>query len=179
MIILKDQAWLRIGKLVAAQGLQGEIRIHSLSDFPERFTEPGKRWIQNNQQQDPQEFNLLRGRKLPGKELFIVRFKEISNRKEAEILIGAYLLVQERDRPKLASNEFHLLDLVGLEVKLKKDGPVIGTVTNLTTAGNDLLEVQLLVGRKVLIPFVHAIVPIVNINEGWLMITPPPGLLEL
>jgi len=64
-------------------------------------------------------------------------------------------------------------------VKLKKDGPVIGTVTNLTTAGNDLLEVQLLVGRKVLIPFVHTIVPIVNINEGWLMITPPPGLLEL
>jgi 16S rRNA processing protein RimM len=34
-------------------------------------------------------------------------------------------------------------------------------------------------GRRVLIPFVEAIVPIVNLQEGWIGLTPPPGLLEL
>jgi 16S rRNA processing protein RimM len=30
-----------------------------------------------------------------------------------------------------------------------------------------------------LIPFVEPIVPVVNLAEGWIGITPPPGLLEL
>jgi 16S rRNA processing protein RimM len=34
-------------------------------------------------------------------------------------------------------------------------------------------------GRRVLIPFVEAIVPQVNLQEGWIGLTPPPGLLEL
>ena len=55
----------------------------------------------------------------------------------------------------------------------------IGKVTNLTNEGNDLLEIELLGGRKVLIPFVKEIVPKVNPNQGWLEINPPPGLLDL
>ena len=47
-------------------------------------------------------------------------------------------------------------------------------------AGNDLLEVELSgSGRPLWIPFVQAIVPRVELTEGWIGITPPPGLLEL
>ena len=35
-----------VGKLVGAQGLRGELRLNPASDFPERFTEPGPRWLQ-------------------------------------------------------------------------------------------------------------------------------------
>ena len=80
---------------------------------------------------------------------------------------------------KLKKGEFHLLDLVGMEARFHQEGPAIGKVTDLSNAGNDLLEIELLEGRKVLIPFVKAIVPEVMLNEGWLKITPPPGLLEL
>ena len=34
-------------------------------------------------------------------------------------------------------------------------------------------------GRRILIPFVEAIVPVVELAEGWIGITPPPGLLDL
>ena len=44
-MIEKDK-WMSIGKIVAPQGLRGDIRIKPSSDFPERFTKPGKRWIQ-------------------------------------------------------------------------------------------------------------------------------------
>ena len=171
--------WLTVGKLVTPQGLRGEVRIKPCSDFPERFTRPGKRWLKKKTDNEPIEIELLSGRQLPGKEIFIVRFAGINNRIEAESVMGSNLLVPTHDRPKLAANEFHLLDLVGLEARLNPKGPLIGKVTNLTSAGNDLLEIELLKGKKVLIPFVTAIVPVVELKEGWILLTPPPGLLEL
>ena len=56
---------------------------------------------------------------------------------------------------------------------------MVGTVSDLISGGNDLLEITRLDGRKLLIPFVDAIVPEVCLEEGWLLLTPPPGLLEL
>ena len=75
---------------------------------------------------------------------------------------GQELLVPAADRPRLAQGEFHLLDLVGLEVRLLASGEVVGTVTDLIHAGNDLLAVAA-GDRQLLIPFVAAIVPEVKL----------------
>ena len=172
---------LVVGKLVAAQGLQGELRLLPLSDFPQRFTKAGRRWLQRRQD-PPRCVELLGGRQLPGKQLYVVRLAGVDSREAAEALVGEQLLVLASDRPKLARGEFHLLDLIGLEVRLLEQGQSIGRVLDLLHAGNDLLEVELNAeagGRVILIPFVKAIVPEVQIQAGWIGITPPPGLLEL
>ena len=174
---------LEVGRIVAAQGLRGELRVNPLSDFPERFTRPGPRWLRHRQGA-VQQTELLSGRQLPGKSLFVVRLRGIDDRAAAEALVGQELLVQASDRPRLAPGEFHLLDLLGLEVRLLEGadgaGRCIGRVRDLIHAGNDLLEVELSDGgRQLLIPFVEAIVPRVELREGWIGITPPPGLLEL
>ena len=176
--MIDSDNWLIVGKVVAAHGLLGEVRINPSSEFAERFTKPGKRWLQTEINQI-REINLISGRQMPGKNLFVVRFEGIKNRKQAELLIGNNLLVPSSDRPTLAANEFHLLDLLGLEARLDPEGPAIGHVTNLSNAGNDLLQVKLIEGKDVLVPFVFEIVPEVKIQEGWLLITPPPGLLDL
>ena len=173
-----EENWLRIGKIVSAQGLEGKVRINPSSDFPERFTDPGPRWLQKTLE-EPKRINLRSGKKIPGKSIYIISLEGITDRAAAESIIGEHLLVPSNDRPKLKNNEFHLLDLIGLEVRLIPEGPAIGKVKNLTTAGNDLLEIQLLEGQKVLIPFVKEIVPEIKIKEGWLKLTPPPGLLNL
>ncbi len=170
--------WLSVGKIVAPQGLKGELRVYPTTDFPERFTKPGKRWLQNKFE-CPREYELIGGRKLPGKLIFIIRLKGINDRDNAQELIGQKLLVPKSSRPKLAKGEFHLLDLIGLEVKINPNEPALGKVINLKTAGNDLLEIKLEIGRTVLIPFVTEIVPEVHLKERWIRITPPPGLLEL
>jgi 16S rRNA processing protein RimM len=172
-----------VGRIVAAQGLQGELRVLPLSDFPQRFTRPGRRWLRQRQQ-PTRPVQLLSGRQLPGRELFVVRLEAIDNRDAAEALAGSELLVEAADRPRLAPGEFHLLDLVGLEVRLLDPaaaGLPVGRIRDLLHAGNDLLEVELEggEGRCLLIPFVEAIVPVVNLAEGWVGLTPPPGLLEL
>ena len=175
----ENDNWLSVGKIVGVQGLQGELRVNPASDFPERFTVPGPRWLRSRQGREPSEIQLQKGRQLPGKSLFVVRFEGVDNRNAAEALVGQELLVSADDRPELAEWEFHLLDLVGLEARLTADGPAVGTVSDLISGGNDLLEITTPDGRKVLIPFVEAIVPEVKLKEGWLLLTPPPGLLEL
>jgi 16S rRNA processing protein RimM len=190
----QNQELLVVGRVVAAQGLRGELRVNPLSDFPERFTRPGRRWLRPAQGRRGEaaaatEVELLSGRQLPGKELFVIRLEGVDDRSSAEALVGQELLVPAADRPKLARGEFHLLDLVGLEVRLLESadpgnaaqpGRCIGTVKDLIHAGNDLLEVELTAGGAPLwIPFVKAIVPEVQLEAGWIGITPPPGLLEL
>ena len=170
--------WLPVGKVVAVQGLKGELRINPASEFPERFTEPGTRWLKARGKA-PKEIQLKSGRQLPGKSLFVVRFAGVESREAAEALVGQTLMVPGDDRPELEEGEFHLLDLVGLEARLSSSGASIGTVSDLISGGNELLEVTTTDGRKLLIPFVKAIVPEVQLKDGWLLLTPPPGLLEL
>ena len=174
----KEYIWLTVGTLVAPQGLQGEIRVKPSSDFPERFTKPGKRWLQNGEE-TPQEVELLSGKAIPGKSIFVVRFEGVKDRNSAERLIGQKMLVSSHSRPELKKNEFHLLDLVGLAVKTTYQQEPIGYVTNLISGGNELLEIELSIGKKVLVPFVKEIVPEIQLKEKWLLVTPPPGLLEL
>ena len=40
------------------------------------------------------------------------------------------------------------------------------------------MEIELHSGKTVLVLFVEAIVPEVELEEGWLLLTPPPVLLE-
>ena len=170
------EEFLVVGQVVAAQGLKGEVRILPASDFPQRFTEPGSRWLRRRGQAE-QEVRLTSGRQLPGKELFVVRFEGINDRTAAEGLVHQELLVTADDLPELEEGEFHLMDLQGLNVRLQGEGEPIGVVVDLHHGGNDLLEIELKEGgRRCLVPFVEAIVPQVELDEGWLLLTPPKGL---
>jgi 16S rRNA processing protein RimM len=177
--------WLEVGKIVAAQGLNGEVRVYPDSDFPDRFEKPGVRWLLYPGHSEPQSVQLLHGRYLSGKGLYVVRFEGIRDRTQAEQLKGCRLLVPEDDRPALQPGEFHILDLIGLSVFNQLTQTVIGTIVSIIPAGNDLLEVECIQSQEhaksttVLIPFVNAIVPIVDLEQGRVEIVPPPGLLEL
>lgn len=177
--------FMTIGRIVAAQGLRGEVRVYPESDFPERFLEPGPRWLLAPQQETPTPIALLAGRVVPGKGLYVVKLAGIDNRDQAEQLRGYVLLVPADDRLPLDEDEFHVLDLIGLTVFEQTTQVEIGTVTNVFSAGNDLLEVQrppvtttANLNAPLLIPFVKAIVPVVDLAQRRIEITPPPGLLD-
>ena len=179
--MINHNEWLIVGLITSPQGINGKIKVKSLSDFEERFTKPGKRWIQNGNE-TPRELELTNGFKKPGKEAFIITFKGISNRNQAENLKGHKVLVKVDAIPKLSKEEFHLTELVNLKVKILKNNQLhmIGKVINLENEKNNLLVIQLLRNnKKVLIPFVREIVPVVDIKKKFIILTPPAGLLEL
>jgi 16S rRNA processing protein RimM len=203
----KSDNWLEIGKIVAPQGLSGELRVYPVSDFPERFEVPGKRWLLRPGETEPQPMELLTGRYISNKNLYVLKLAGVENCDQAEALRGCTLMVPASDRPQLGEDEYHVLDLIGLEVFMQASGELVGTVVDIIPAGNDLLEVKLHPSfttnkgqitndqgqitndqgqitndkkqKTVLIPFVQAIAPVVDLGSGRIEITPPPGLLEV
>ncbi|MDV3347473.1 ribosome maturation factor RimM [Leptothoe sp. LEGE 181152] len=184
--------WLTIGRIVGAHGLNGEVRVYPDSDFPERFEQPGERWLLKPGAANPEPIKLVKGRFQEGKGLYILKLAGINYRNQAEILRDAQLLIPADDRLPLEPGEFHVGDLMGLAVILQETGEQIGSVIDVYRAGNDLLEVALasdqpeeatkdngqIKARTVLIPFVEAIVPVVDLTQGRVEITPPDGLID-
>ncbi|WP_348231398.1 ribosome maturation factor RimM [Funiculus sociatus] len=134
--------WLEIGTIVAAQGLKGELRVYPDSDFPERFEEPGVRWLLRPGETELQPVELVTGRYIPGKKIYVVQLMGVDDRNQAEALQGCKLLVRASDRPTLEEDEFHVMDLIGLEVINQPTGENLGVVVNAIAAGNTLLEVK-------------------------------------
>ena len=201
--------WLEIGTIVSPQGLRGELRVYPNSDFPERFLEPGIRWLQHPQTGEMEAIELLGGRYLSGKNLYVIALEGVENREQAEELRDHKILVDQSDRPSLEEDEYHVSDLINLEVYHQQTGENIGVIIDVFTAGNDLLEVKLhqqpvvetkpvrdlsQISRKskrkkqktpknkpvtIFIPFVKEIVTVVDISNQRIEITPPEGLLEI
>ncbi|MCU0548751.1 MAG: ribosome maturation factor RimM [Leptolyngbya sp. Prado105] len=178
---MENKGYLEIGKIVAAQGLKGELRVYPNTDFPERFEEPGTRWLLRPNQTEPEAIELISGRYLDGKGLYVIQIQGIGDRNAAEALRDCQILVPESERPELEEGEFHVADLLGLSVYDQASQEFIGTVINVIPSGHDLLEVKKDTpeGKTILIPFVEAIVPIVDLEQRRIEITPPPGLLDL
>ena len=179
--MIKKNEWLIVGLITSCHGINGQVKVKSLSDFEERFLKPGIRWLQK-ENEPPSEIKLTSGYKQPGKETFIIKFAGRNTRNDAELLKNYKILVETNKLPKLKKEEFHLLELVNLKVKILENDElkIIGKVLDLENEKNNLLIIELFKNqKKVLIPFVKEIVPLVDIKNNFLIIDPPKGLLEL
>ncbi len=133
--------WLFIGRITGAHGLNGHVKVFAESDFPERFTTPGERWLQRSNGGKPAPVRLLSGKFVEGKKHYIVKLEGINFRDQAEDLRQARLMVPASDRLAVDPGEFHVADLLGLTVVVHADQSTIGTVTDVFTTGHDMLEV--------------------------------------
>ena len=179
--MINENEWLVIGLITSCHGINGQVKVKSLSDFEERFLKPGIRWLQE-ENEPPSKIELTSGFKQPGKDTFIIKFQGINTRNHAEQIKEFKILVKTNELPKLKKGEFHLLELINLQVKTFENDElkIIGKVINLENEKNNLLVIELLKNKKkVLIPFVKEIVPLVDIKNNFLIINPPNGLLEL
>ena len=179
--MINKNDWLIVGLITSCHGINGQVKVKSLSDFEERFLRPGIRWLQK-ENEPPSEIELTSGFKQPGKATFIIKLQGINTRNHAEQLKKFKILVKTDELPKLNKEEFHLLELINLKVKTLEDDElkIIGKVVNLNNEKNNLLVVELFKNqKKVFIPFVKEIVPLVDIEKNFIIINPPNGLLEL
>ncbi|XP_015958092.1 uncharacterized protein LOC107482195 isoform X2 [Arachis duranensis] len=197
-----ESTFIDIGYISSVHGLHGELRVKPTTDFPQlRFSTPGRRWLRQKvlNAETLREVELEEGREHPALKSWILKFKGIDSVDQAKMLIGATLLVTEEDKPDLEEGEFYTHDLVGMRVFLKESRELVGTVINVFNSGaSDLLQVSLdssfdildksgkprsagteASDQLVLVPFVEAIVPDVDMERREMHITPPKGLLEL
>ena len=179
--MIDKSEWLIVGLITSCYGIKGQVKVKSLSDFEERFLKPGMRWLQK-ENEPPSKIKLISGFRQPGKETFIIKLQGINTRNLAEKLKKYKILVKTNQLPELKREELHLLELINLQVKTLENDElqIIGKVIDLENEKNNLLVLELFNNqKKVLIPFVKEIVPLVDIKNNFLIITPPNGLLEL
>lgn len=192
--------WLEIGKIIAPQGLQGKVKVYPTSNLSELLTQPGLYWLKSNSDGQLKQIEVLSGRLLPGKNIYVLEIAGIQNRNQAEDLRGCELLIREEELVLESEDDFLISDLINLEVYNQLTQESIGVITSVFYAGNDLLEVKLhkqpppdssksvkakSKGKNkqkiatIFIPFVKEIVPVVDLETGRIEITPPQGLIEL
>ena len=82
--MINKYEWLTVGLITSCHGINGQVKVKSLSDFEERFLKPGMRWLQK-ENEPPSKIELISGFKQPGKEIFIVKFQGINTRNHAEL----------------------------------------------------------------------------------------------
>jgi 16S rRNA processing protein RimM len=108
----------------------------------------------------------------------LLRIEGVTDRQGADELRNTMLVVEVADLPELDDDSFYDHQLIGLTVQLA-DGTVVGTVSGVRHDAAELLVVRRPGTHDLLVPFVTAIVPTVDLAAGHVVLTPPEGLLEL
>ena len=178
-INLADQ--LRVARIGKPHGTRGEVTVELFTDSPDtRFVEGNVFTVLSGG--GPSEvFHKLTVEKARwNKTIMLLKFAEFSDRNTAESLRNSELYAAP-EVSDVDDDSWYADDLIGLSVHEDDfENPALGEVSGLTTGdAQDLLEIRLTDGREVLLPFVDEIVPEIDEERGAIVITPPPGLLEL
>ena len=170
----------RIGK---PHGIRGEVTVQLHTDDPAGRFAVGTVLPTKAPQGSgvPRELTVRSSRDHNG--VGLLGFEEIPDRTGAEGLRGTRLLTpvggEELLEPDQGGDAWYEEQLVGLAVVLR-DGSPVGRVAGLDIGpGQDRLRVTVDGGRTAYIPFVSALVPVVDVVGGRVVIDPPAGLLEL
>ncbi|WP_203579660.1 ribosome maturation factor RimM [Microbacterium hibisci] len=169
---------LRVGRLVKAHGLKGAIKLELYTDDPEGRFVPGATFTLQVPESSPWHGKPLTVREFKFMNSHPVAFFEgVDDRSAAEELLRAILWIDEDAQSSPAEDDAWFdHQLVGLDVF--RDGQVVGKVARVDhLPAQDLLIVKVR-DEEVLVPFVKAIVPEVDIAAGRLIVTPPAGLFE-
>ncbi|WP_440710292.1 ribosome maturation factor RimM [Herbiconiux sp. YIM B11900] len=173
-----NKTQLRVGRLTKAHGLKGAMKLELFTDDPERRFVPGAVFTLQVPTSSP-----WHGKTLELAELRMYNghpvgfFKGVPDRSAAEALVKAILWI-DLDEDAVSDEEDAWYDhqLVGL--KVVRDGEQVGTVRLVEhLPAQDLLIVKTPAG-EVMVPFVKAIVPSVDLAAGVVTVTPPAGLFE-
>lgn len=169
---------LRVGRLTKPHGLKGGVKVELFTDSPELRFAPGA-VLHLQVPTDSPWF----GQTLTVRELRwfngspVTFFEEVTDRTAAESIVKAILWIDENAvTSNVEENAWYNHQLVGLEVH--RNGENIGTITEVQHfPAQDLLVVETPT-TSVLVPFVEAIVPTVDLERGFVVVTPPAGLFE-
>lgn len=164
---------LRVCRIGRAQGLKGEVSVQLFTDEPEERFAPGSPLFTKDAED---EYVVESARTF--KNRWYIKLEGVDDRNAAEALNGTILYGEPWE---LEEDEFYPKDIVGLEARLASDGRVLGNVVDMIEGAQWLLKIRLAepVGdeKTALVPFVIELVPDVDLEEGYLTIDPPGGLI--
>ena len=171
---------LRVGRLVKAHGLKGALKLELYTDDPAGRFVPGAEFTLQVPEASPwhgKSITVREHRVMNGSS--VVFFEGVDDRTAAEGLVKAILWIDQDDAEEPEDDAWYDHQLTGLDVI--RDDVVVGRVIRVDhLPAQDLLIVRPATGTgsEIMVPFVSAIVPTVDIAAGRIIVTPPAGLFE-
>jgi 16S rRNA processing protein RimM len=169
---------LVVGRVGRPHGLRGEVTVEVRTDDPERRFAAGTVLATEPAARGP--LTILISHWHSGR--LLVAFAGCDDRTAAEELRDTLLVVDSSELDEPADpDEFHDYQLIGLDAWTVA-GEQVGVVADVLHHGQDLLVIRPARDRadrgQILVPFVAALVPEVDVAAGRLVINPPDGLLD-
>ena len=166
---------LEIGKIVNTHGLKGDVKIVPWTDYPDDFEN-----IKN-------VIVKLRNKELSftiknvkyQKNNIIVKFNEVNDINEAELLKNAVVMASRKELGELPEGVYYVADLIGLNVYDENDN-FIGKIDDVfKTGSNDVYSVARDGKKDLLLPVIDDVVLSVDIKGGRCVVHIMEGLDEL
>jgi 16S rRNA processing protein RimM len=173
-----DPRYVALGRVVAAHGVSGQLRVRYFGDGPEELLRHD-RVVVGRSEADPEaaEFEVVRA--VPGRRGEVrIGLVGVEDREAAERLRGRLLMTGPEALEPLRSGEYYGYQLLGCRVE-GHDGRAIGVVRGIWPIGeNDVLVVEGEGGTEHLIPAVRDLLREVDVEGRRIVVDVIPGLLE-
>lgn len=164
-----------VGRAGRAHGIKGEVSVVVRTDAPELRFADGV--VLTTDLVAPKTLTVSSTRWHQGR--LLVTFVGVADRTGAEAISGALLTIDVADAGDAGEGAFWDHQLIGLTARHVSGGE-IGVVEDVVhLPANELIVIRTAEGRELLVPFVLAMVPTVDVEAGWLSIDPPDGLMDL
>lgn len=166
---------IKIGQIVNAVALRGEVKIYNYSDYKERFEELDTVILEKGRTSKEYKIENVRYQK----NMVIAKFKGVNDRNQAEALKDYDVMITEEDLRELPEDTFYIRDLIGCSVVDLNSETKVGVIKDvLQNTAQDIYQVETSEGKEVLIPAVAQFVKNVKIDEKIVEVTLIPGFLD-
>ena len=167
-----------VGRIVGAHGIKGTLRVHPLTDFPERFLDMEELYIERA----GKPHRILRVANVSahdGKGQFLFTVEGIEDRDAAEFYRGWTVTVAPDERVDLPEGEYWIDSLIGLDVYEADSGAHLGTIEDvMPTGSNDVYRVRTPEGGTKVIPAIADVVREIDVEAGVMRIAMMEGLWD-
>ncbi|MBF0777768.1 ribosome maturation factor RimM [Streptococcus cuniculi] len=166
--------YFKVGTIVNTQGLQGEMRVLSVTDFAEeRFKKGNQLALFDPKNQFVMNVEIASHRKV--KNFDIIKFKGMYHINDIEKYRDYTLKVAEEDLADLDEGEFYYHEIIGLEVY--EGEALLGTIKEILQPGaNDVWVIKRKGKRDLLLPYIPPVVLEVDVAAGRVQVEIPEGL---
>lgn len=168
--------YLNVGKIVNTQGIKGEVRVISQTDFPELRYKKGSVLMLFQDGKKPIPLVIKSHRK--HKNFDIVSFEDHPWINDVEKYRDGILKIEKDQVGELEDNEFYYHEIIGLTV-VNEEGEELGKVKEILSPGaNDVWVVQRIKKKDMLLPYIESVIKTVDLEKGEVVVEIPEGLLD-
>ncbi|MCI9640268.1 ribosome maturation factor RimM [Anaerovoracaceae bacterium 41-7] len=161
---------IKIGRVVNAVALRGEVKVYNYSGYKERYEELTRIIV------DDKEYEIEKVRYQ--QHMVILKLSGINDRNAAESLKTKDVYITEDDLLELPENTFYIRDLIGLAVEDADSGKQLGKLKDvLQPSSQDVYVVELAGGGQIMIPAVSEFIKEVNLKEGVISVHLIEGMI--